>query len=287
MTLSPSGICYRIDYRQQSSASVRFSLSRVMPLLSSGGNLESLSIIDSIGPQLALPLENLGEAILSNCEFSSSELRNVIQNCKRLRKFVYVVSDPDDNVSRSARATPREVVEALAPACTSLEALGLDFRNRPRADGRIRSLEQFASLKTLYIDITCVWDPRAALDNDSPPTQNILFTTLLPESIEQMAFFGMDCDAEAFGFDLEAHVNRLASERQEKDRFKQLQRFHGQGFWPFGYDLTPRLVENDDLGLRITALNDAKAVLGDNGVEVMFDGEKGLKVWFEKITYFY
>ncbi|KAG6364024.1 hypothetical protein INS49_009127 [Diaporthe citri] len=247
-----------------------------MPLLCRARKLERVLFFGSSGPYLALPVENLLEVNLINCHFVESELRNPLQHCRRLRKCV---------CAGGAKAC--EVIEALEPAHSSLEVLGMDLRRWAGPRGlRIPSLEQFVALKVLYIDLICVWDWRSGNNTDSPPSPDMLFTTLLPESIEEVALFGMGSNAAAYGFEVEAHVKRLASDRKEKGRFQQLKQLRGQGFWPFGYDVDPRSVANDDIVPRITALNDAKTVLGDNGVEVIFDAEGDSDLEFGNIISF-
>lgn len=263
MHLKPCSTADPTNSRQPSSASFRSSLSRVLPLLRSGRKLERLFFLGSSGPYLAFPFENLLEVNLINCHFVRPELRHLLQRCRRLRKFVC-----------AGGATACDIIEALEPAHSSLEVLGMDLRRwaGPRRL-RIPTLEQFVALKVLYIDLICVWDWRAGNDTDSPPSPDMLFTTLLPESIEEVALFGMGSNAGAYGFEVEAHVSRLASDRKEHGRFQQLRQLRGQGFWPFGYDVDPRSVANDDIVPRVTALNNAKTILEDNGVEVIFDVE--------------
>lgn len=277
MCLKPCSTADPTNSRRSSSASASYSLSRVLPLLCSGRKLERLLLINSFGPCLALPFENLLEVILINCYFVDSQLRNLLQNCRRLRKLVC-----------TGGATAREVIQALEPAYGTLEVLGMDLRRRVGPRGlRIPSLRQFVALRVLYIDLICVWDWRAENNTDSAPSPNMLFTTLLPESIEEVALFGMGSNAGAYGFEVEAHVRRLASDRKEKGRFQQLRQLRGQGFWPFGYNVDPRSVANDDIVPRVTALNDAMTLLGDNGVEVIFDVEGDSELEFGNIISFY
>lgn len=277
MHLKPCSTPDPTKFRQPSSASPRYSLSRVLPLLCSGRALERVLFFGSSGPYLAFPFENLQDLILINCHFVGSELRNIFQRCRNLRKFVF-----------TGGAAPCEVILGLAPAYSSLEVLGMDFRRCAGPRGlRIPYLKQFVALKVLYIDLICVWDWWAGNNTYSPPSTDMLFTRLLPESIEEVALFGMDSNARAHGFEVEAHVQRLAADRKEKGRFRQLKQLRGQGFWPFGYDVDPMSVANDDIVPRVTVLNDAKTVLGDNGVEVIFDvaGDSDLK--FDNIISFY
>ena len=108
---------------------------------------------------MALPLENLREAVLTRCQFHASELQHPLHNCKRLRKFVYKATQPSKDTDLTGGAAAREIIEALEPAHSSLEVFGIDVRIWPGPWGRrLASLEQFTSLKTLHINMTCVWD---------------------------------------------------------------------------------------------------------------------------------
>lgn len=114
----------------------------------------------------------------------------------------------------------------------------------------------------------------------------MLFTTLLPESIEQVVLFGMGSNAVAFGFEVETHIKKLALDRKEKGKFQRLRKLHGQGFWPFGYNLDPRSIDYDDILARTTTMDDAKTILGDVGVEVIFDVEGDSELKFSNIMSF-
>lgn len=264
MRLKPCRTVSYIHFPRQYSDFPGCSLTPVLPLLCNGRALERLSVFDGSGPDLALPLQNLRDLIIINCQFLwSDELRNILQRCRSLRKFVCTGGEAQCNVIRD-----------LEPAYSSLEVLGMDFRRWDGPRGmRIPSLKQFVALKVLYTDLTCVWDPSLRNTTDSPPSPDMLFTTLLPESIEEVALFGKGSNARAHGFEVEAHVQRLATDRKEKGRFPQLKRLRGQGFFPFGYDLGPTSASTWNIAPLFTALNDAKTLLRDNGVEVIFDAE--------------
>lgn len=197
---------------------------------------------------------------------------------------------PERHVSISNDCTPLEVIEALGLAHSSLEVLGIDLGGRWPVPGwaRIPSLKQFVALKVLYINLTCVWDRHAMNNKDLPPGPDMLFTTLLPESIQEIALFDSS-SSQAFKFKVESHVMRLALDVKEKGRFQQLKLVRGQGFWPFGCDLPPELgsAENDDILARVSALNDAKTLLGDKGVGIIFDIKAGSDLRFDNIVSFY
>lgn len=227
-------------------------------------------------PHLSFPFENLREVILVNCHFIESDLLNLLQHCRCLRKFVC-----------TGGATARQLIQALEPAHSSLEVLGIDLRHWPGPRAlRIPALTQFIALKVLYIDFICVWDWQAGHSKDSPPSPDMLFTTLLPESIEEVALFGMGSNAVAFGFEVETHVKRLALDRREKGKFQRLRKLHDQGFWPFGYNVDPRSVDYDDILARTTTMDDAKTIMGNDGVEVIFDVEGDLELKFSNIISF-
>lgn len=251
----------------------RSSLKRVIPLLSSARGLERLLLLGSSIPHLPFPFDNLREVILVNCHFIESDLRNLLQHCRRLRKFVCI-----------GGATGSQLIQALEPAHSSLEVLGIDLRHWPGPRAlRIPSLKQFIALKVLYIDFICVWDWQAGHSKDFPPSPDMLFTTLLPESIEEIALFGMGSNAVAFGFEVETHVKSLALDRKEKGKFQRLRKLHGQGFWPFGYNVDPRSVDHDDIVSRINTLYDAKTILGNDGVEFIIDVEGNSELDFGNI----
>lgn len=278
MHLKPCPTADSIDSRQPLSIPPRCSLSHVLPLLCSGRALERLSVLNGSGPDLALPFENLRDLILINCRFVwSAELCNILQRCRSLRKFICTGGAAECNV-----------ISDLEPAYSSLEVLGMDFRRWAGPRGlKIPSLKQFVALKVLYIDLICVWDRWPANNTGSPSSPDMLFTTLLPESIEEVALFGMNSNARDHGFEVEAHVQRLASDRKEKGRFPQLKQLRGQGFFPFGYDVDPVSASTWNIAPRITALNDAKTLLGDDGVEVIFDAAGDSDLKFDNIISFY
>lgn len=234
-------------------------------------------LLGSSIPHLPFPLDNLREVILVHCHFIESDLRDLLQHCRYLRKFVC-----------TGGATSRQLIQALEPAHSSLEVLGIDLRRwaGPRSL-RIPSLRRFISLKVLYIDFICFWDYQAGDRKDSPPSPDMLFTTLLPESVEEVALFGMGRNALAFGFEVEDHVQRLALDRQERRGFSRLRKLHGQAFWPFGYDVDPKSEDYDDSLLRTTTMDDAKTVLENDGVEVIFEGEGDSGLEFGNIISFW
>lgn len=292
MVLEPCRNSDPTDIGQESPSSSRHYLHRVLPLLFSGINLTRLSCLGSSGSALALPLENLREANLIHCEFPPTHLGGLLRRCTQLRKFVYTADNtirPGRRPDHSTRVTPREAIEALEPAYGSLEVLGMDLGGLWPAPGwlSIPSLRQFTALKVLYITLNCVWDRRAMRNTDAPPNPDMLFTTLLPDSIEEVALFDTGSTAQGLGFMVEAHVERLGLDVKEKGRFQQLKRLRGKGFWPCGYDLDPgALVNSVHLG-RIIALNDAKAVLEDSGVEVIFDIKGNLDLEFGNMVSLY
>lgn len=87
MLLNPCNTAEATDWCVAPSDIARFSLGRVLPLLLSGRSLTRLVFINSTGPSQALPLENLLELSLTSCFSRASELRNLLQYCKCLRKF--------------------------------------------------------------------------------------------------------------------------------------------------------------------------------------------------------
>lgn len=115
----------------------------------------------------------------------------------------------------------------------------------------------------------------------------MLFATLLPESVEEVALFGRGCYAGTFGFEAEAHVKRLALDRKESGRFQRLRKLRGQDFWPFGYNVDPKSDNYDDILSRITTMDDAKTTLGDDGVEVIFSAEMDAELQFGNIISFW
>lgn len=227
----------------------------------------------SNGPDSPLYLHNLREATLLSCQFHPGQLQNLLRHCKCLREFVY------SGRGHTVGPQSRDFVKALEPAHDSLEVLDIKLRlcDADRGD-RIESLKQFTALKTLNIDVSCVWDWAAAIGND-PPSPDMLFTTLLPETIEEVILIYGGSDAEWYGFKVEAHVKRLASERRENGRFQRLRHVRGKGFLPLQNGLDDDVdgspgVEQDALR-RTTTLGEAITQLGDDGVEVIFDEERG------------
>lgn len=261
----------------QSSCLSPPSLSRVIPLLSGARRLERLLMLGISVPYLSFSFDNLWELNLLGCHFISCDLRNLVRRCKRLRKFVY-----------TGRATGSQLIQSLEPAQSSLGVLGIDRRRwvDPLAL-RIPSLQQFTALKVLHIDFHCFWDWQARETKDSPPWPDMLFATLLPESVEEVALFGRGCYAGTFGFEAEAHVKRLALDRKESGRFQRLRKLHGQDFWPFGYNVDPKSDNYDDILSRITTMDDAKTTLGDDGVEVIFSAEMDAELQFGNIISFW
>ncbi|KAK2613156.1 hypothetical protein N8I77_000083 [Diaporthe amygdali] len=263
----------------------RYTLSRVLPLLESGEGLTRLSIFGSTGPPMASPFENLREATLCRCEFAARDLRKLVERCTHLRKFVYMPAPVGWKSAPGAKA--REVIEALEPARGTLEVLGIDFRLLiGRRGRRISSFQSFLALKTLYVDLACVWDWEAGAVTGSSPRPDELFTSLLPESIQTVALFGTNPDAEVFGFELEAHVKRLASDIWERGRFQQLRLLRPQGFWPFGYGQHQNPQFDDACVRRIATLDEANIILSDSGVELICDEESDSDLQFQNIMWF-
>lgn len=288
MQLKPCRNASLVDVRYPPSPDACYSLSRIQPLLCSGGRLETISFFGCTGPNLALPLENLREVVLIHCQFSLPELRHLLHKCKRIRKFVYLAEQPSEDTSPAGGAAAREIIEALEPSHGSLEVLGIDFRIWPGPWGKIiASLERWTALKTLYLSMECFWDWEAGSDKDSPPHPDMLLTTLLPESIEEVALFGTEWDAEALQFKIEPHLKGLARDRKEKGRFQQLKQVSAQGFWPLEPELPEGYVVNDGLLDRVSTLYDAKALLKEDGVEVNFDVQDDSELEFGDIIWFH
>ena len=105
----------------------------------------------------------------------------------------------------------------------------------------------------------------------SPFDPDMLFINLLPESAEEMSLFGMGSDAEDVEFEVEAHIKRLALERKKRERFQQPKNSHDRGIWPFRHDLDESVVVANDIVHRITALDEARILLGDDGVKLILD----------------
>jgi hypothetical protein len=135
---------------------------------------------------------------------------------------------------------------------------------------RISSLKQFVALKTLYIDFSCLWNMDAAIDWHSPqPTSPIsLFTTLLPESIEQFHILFQVSYAWQLGFSFEDHLKGLAVMRREYGVFPHLKRVCVRGVFPIDH----RLHDHDEYRRRMSILAESEARLGNCGVEVIYDG---------------
>lgn len=259
---------------------------RILPLFCSGTRLTVLSLWTSSGPKFALPLENLREAILVDCKFRPRQFLNLLKPCKGLRKFVTRGTDP---------SFAWEIIEALEPARSSLEVLGLDFTcsKYRRYLPTISSFQQFTALKTLYLDMTCVWDMSFSETKDSPPNPDMLLTTLLPESIEEVALFnGLGDWADGtYGFEFEAHARRLALERRVKGRFQHLRWLHGDSFPDIDFELESyveqalndgdpddaREAENH-VARRFATLDETRTLMGDEGVEFTFDFDQEMPV---------
>lgn len=260
--------------------------SPVLPLFCSGTMLTSLSLFTSSGPDFTLPLDNLREAIIVDCRFRPGQFQNLLKPCKGLRKFVTSGMDVDFG---------REIIEALEPARSSLEILGLDFKciDHRRYRPRISSFQQFTALKTLYLDMTCVWDMQVPETKDSPPNPDMLLTTLLPESIEEVALFnGLGDWADgAYGFEFEAHARRLALERRVKGRFQHLRWLHGDSFPDIDFELESYVEQALDYGdpdeaqelrnnvaRRFATLDETRTLMIEEGVEFTFDFDQEMPV---------
>ncbi|POS71922.1 hypothetical protein DHEL01_v209682 [Diaporthe helianthi] len=245
-------------------------LKPVRSLISTGTSLTRLTLMDCAGPNLVLPLENLREAFIIDCQFRPGQFLNLLKPCKALVKFV---------TRGTVLSHGPEIIEALEPASSGLEVLGLDFvgRNSPR----ILSFTHFTALKTLYLDMRCVWN-RQVLKN-SPPNPDMLLTTLLPESIEEVAIFNEGVD-EQFGFEFEAHAKRLALERNVNGRFQHLRWLHGVSFSAIDENMESDMeqaMEDGDpdeareilthVSRRLATLAQAKKLMGDGGVEFSLD----------------
>lgn len=260
--------------------------SPVLPLFCSGTRLTVLSLFYSSGPNFALPLDNLREAIIADCQFRPGQFLNLLKPCKGLKKFVTRGTDA---------YLVEEIIEALEPAYGGLETLGLDFKfgDYRRFRPRILSFQEFTALKTLYLDMTCVWDMQVAEAKDSPPHPDLLLTTLLPESIEEVALFnGPPVNAEREnGFEFEAHARRLALERRLKGRFQHLRCLHGVDFEPIyyfelesdvaqvpedGYPDEAREIENH-VARRSATLEETRTLMGEEGVEFTFDFDREME----------
>lgn len=233
-------------------------------LLFSMGNATSLTLIDTPGPRCVLPLGSLVEVVLKRCRFRRGDLGCLLKHCKSLRKFVYTGTGEAQRTPPS----PREVVDALEPSHRNLETLGIDFVKIRESDGlaRISSLKQFTALKTLYIDVNALWDSGLADDTESLPYPDKLFTSLLPESIEDLALFCIDAYAESLGLRFEDHLKRLAWDRRRAGVFARLKTLLGKALSPLEHAVDDEL-ENLP---RIAALDEAKTLLSEDGVEVIF-----------------
>lgn len=265
MFLRPCGssdpiVQHRLGYPAE--ITLGYSFGSVLPLLWGGRGPTRLSIVNSNGPRIILSLDNMRELILDSCQFRPGNLLNLLRHCRHLCKFVF------RGAGHTRPLPSHEFMEALEPAHASLEVLGIDLQSFESDNGaRISSLKHFTALKTLYIDLNCVWDWEAATNKDSPPGPDKLFTTLLPDSIEDVALFSGDTNDEFLGFRVEAHVRGLQLERQEKGAFPHLKRLRGKGFSP----LNLGLFDDHETECRMATLNEATRQLGDDGVEVVFD----------------
>lgn len=236
-----------------------------------------MTLFDSYGPNLALPLDNLREAIIVDCHFRAGQFLNLLKPCKGLRKFV--VRGIDASLGW-------EIIVALEPAYSGIEILGLDFKGLNYGP-RISSFQQFTAPKTLYFDMTCVWDKQVAEAKNAPPNPDMLLATLLPESIEEVPLsngplrFG---PGEAYEFEFEAHARRLVLERRLKGGFPHLRCLRGVSFKPIDDDLESNVAEaledgypdeareiENDVARRFATLDETRTLMGDEGVEFTFD----------------
>lgn len=252
-------------------------LSPVLPLFCSGTSLTRLTLQCSAGPSFVLPLENLREVIIMNCQFRPGQFLNLLDTCTNLVKFAG---------RRLQMSLSSEIIEALEPANSSLQILGLRFSGFefwPGQGPRISSFRQFTALKTLSLDMHCVWNHHVAQNKDTLPNPDILLTTLLPESIEEFALLNEGLD-HVWSFEFEAHVKRLGLERTLNGRFQHLKWLHGASFTPIflnlGSDIEHALLDGDEDGAleitrhaadRFATLNEARRLMGDAGVEFTFD----------------
>lgn len=260
--------------------------SPVLPLFCSGTGLTVLCLYYSSGPNFALPLDKLREAFIADCQFRPGQFLNLLKPCKGLKKFV---------TRGTNTSLVQEIIEALEPVYSGLETLGLDFHDGDycRFHPRILSLQQFTALKTLYLDMTCVWDMQVTEAKDSPPHPDLLLTSLLPESIEEVVLFnGPHVNApRENGFEFEAHARKLALERRLKGRFQHLRCLHGVNFEPIydidleydlaqvledGYPDEAREIENH-VAHRSATLEETRTLMGDEGVEFTFDFDQEME----------
>ncbi|POS71685.1 hypothetical protein DHEL01_v209919 [Diaporthe helianthi] len=246
-------------------------------------NLTSLSLTDSIGPRCALPLGSLLELILDHCQCLDDELVNLLKHCTRLRKFVYRAS-PD--ASQATPPSPRAVIQALGPAHKTLETLGIAFFDVQGLDGlpRITSLKQFTALRTLYIDVNALWDRHLADNTGSPPNPDMVFTTALPESVEDLALFCLDGFGQRLGFRVEVHLKRLAIDRREKGAFPHLKTLRGKALSPLEHCLLDELLA--DLRRRHAVLEEVTTLLSNGGLEVILSERDDSCLEFEDLIPF-
>ncbi|KAG8159045.1 hypothetical protein KVR01_011488 [Diaporthe batatas] len=260
-----------------------YCLDPVIPLFISGTTLTRLTLECSAGPSFVPPLDNLREVIIIDCDFRPGQFLNLLDTCKSLVKFAG---------RRFKLSWGSEVMEALEPASSSLEVLGLRFSGIDffRGQGpRIPSFRQFTALKTFSLDMNCVWDWQVVLNGDTSPNPDTLLTTLLPESIEEVALLNEGLD-NRFRFQFEAHVKRLGLEITLNGRFQHLRRLHGVEFTPIDFnlqrDINDALFEGDRDGAReiqnhaarrFATLNEARNLMIDAGVEFCIDCPKELE----------
>lgn len=227
-----------------------------------------MTLIDSVGPGPgpALWLGYLTSLTLKRCRFRPGELGNLLRFSRHLRKFVYTGTGE----AGGGGPAPREVVDSLERSRATLKTLGIDLDlggvHGTQRPARIASLRQFAALRTLYVDVNALWDADLAESNGSPPYPDGLLTTVLPESIEDLALFSTDAYAESQGLRIEAHLRRLALDRREKGAFPNLKTVRGRALSPLEHPVDEEL---ENLS-RLAVLDEAKQLLTDDGVDVVF-----------------
>ncbi|KAG8157915.1 hypothetical protein KVR01_012187 [Diaporthe batatas] len=239
------------------------SFGSALSLLDSGSSLTRLSLVHINGPQPIFPLSNLLEVTLRGCRSYDFGLVNLLKRCSRLRKFVYGASTWE---AHHLRPSPRDVIKALEPAQETLETLAIDFHGGGQVwdRARIQSLKQFTALKTLYIDMNTLWDSDAARDMHHLPNQDVLLTTVLPDSVEDLALFCFDA-CELLELRIEAHLRRLAIDRREKGAFPCLGTLRGKGLSPHMYRW------QDEDHNRVAVFDEAIDLLRDDGVDVILN----------------